>query len=133
MTSIDHRIALLNERINELEDELARFEAKTGFMNAETMLESAKAWIVRNPKAWKLLQSVARYSIENQRRFSIKRELEGLRENSDVVIGEDDYRISNSYSAVFVRLLSDEMPELRSLVTFRKSKVDRFFPWLRSL
>ena len=133
MASIDHKIRLLNQRISELEDELKRFESKTGFMNAETMLDRAKAWIVRNPKAWSYLKRMAHCSVTKQQRFSIKRELEELREASDINMGEDEYRISNSYSAVFVRLLADEMPELRSLVTFRKSKVDRFFPWLKSL
>lgn len=128
MSDIETRFALMNERINELEDELKRFEAKTGFMSAETMLNNAKAWIARNPKAWAYLKRMAHYSITNQSRFSIKREIEALRESSDVKLSdEDDYKISNSYSAVFVRLLIEDMPELRPLVVLRPSKVDRLF------
>lgn len=120
-------VAALESRIAELESRLACFESKTGFMNAETMLENAKAWIVRNPKAWKYLQHMARHAIANQERFSIKKELEELREADFVLNDEADYKISNSYSSVFVRMLIQEMPELRELVTLRHSKVDRLF------
>lgn len=121
------QITELQRQVKELQERLALFEAKTGYMSAETMLENAKAWIARNPKAWSYLKRMAHHAITNQQRFSIKRELEELRE-SDIVLGdESDYKISNSYSAVFVRLLIQEMPELRELVTLRPSKVDRLF------
>ena len=126
------RINQLEDQVRELTARLAVFEARTGFMSAETMLENAKAWIARNPKAWSYLKRMAHYSITNQQRFSIKRELEALREADGVSVGEDDYKISNSYSAVFVRLLVDEMPELRELVSLRPSKVDRFFSWRKA-
>lgn len=115
----------LQERIAELEQRLALFESKTGFMSAETMLENAKAWVARNPQAWTYLKAMARRAITNQERFSIKRELEELRESNTVRMDEDDYKISNSYAAVLVRLLIQEMPELREFVTLRRSKVDR--------
>lgn len=115
----------LYERIAELEQRLALFESKTGFMNAETMLANAKAWVARNPQAWTYLKAMAHRAITNQERFSIKRELEELRESNFVRMDEDDYKISNSYAAVLVRLLIQEMPELREFVTLRRSKVDR--------
>lgn len=115
----------LQERIAELEQRLALFESKTGFMSAETMLENAKAWVARNPQAWKYLKAMAHRAITNQERFSIKRELEELRESNSVRMDTDDYKISNSYASVIVRLLIQEMPELREFVTLRRSKVDR--------
>ena len=120
-----NEVEALRLRVQELEERLAEFESKTGFMNAETMLANANAWIVRNPKAWTYLKAKAHRSITNQERFSIKRELEELRESNNIRMDEDDYKISNSYSAVFVRLLIQEMPELREFVTLRHSKVDR--------
>lgn len=118
----------MEARIAELEERLALFESKTGFMSAETMKENAEAWIARNPKAWDLIKANAKASIRQQKRFSVKRALEELRDAPDIIWGSnDDFKISNSYSAVFVRILITEMPELRELVTLRRSKVDRLF------
>lgn len=118
----------MEARIAELEERLALFESKTGFMSAETMKENAEAWIERNPMAWDLIKARAQASIRQQKRFSVKRALEELRDAPGIVWGSnDDFKISNSYSAVFVRILVTEMPELRELVTLRRSKVDRLF------
>lgn len=118
----------MEARIAELEERLALFESKTGFMSAETMKENAEAWIARNPKAWDLIKANAQASIRQQKRFSVKRALEELRDAPGIIWGSnDDFKISNSYSAVFVRILVTEMPELRELVTLRRSKVDRLF------
>ena len=133
MSDYEERFRLLNERINQLEDELARFETKTGFMNAETMRDNARAWIVRNPQAWSFLVRNAIRCVATQKRYSIQQALEELRNDPEIVMGEDEYRISNSYAAVFARELADEIPGLRPLITFRRSKVDRFYPWIREL
>lgn len=118
----------LERQIAELTARLETFEAKTGFMSAETMKENAEAWIERNPMAWNLIKARAQASIRAQKRFSVKRALEELRDAPGIVWGSnDDFKISNSYSAVFVRILVTEMPELRELVTLRRSKVDRLF------
>ena len=129
----EERFRLLNERINQLEDELARFESKTGFMNAETMRKNARAWIVRNPRAWTFLVRNAVWYVQQQKHYSIKQSLEELRNETSIVIGDDDFKISNSYAAVFARELADEIPGLRPLITFRRSKVDRFYPWIREV
>ncbi|MBR3223811.1 MAG: hypothetical protein IKF78_00625 [Atopobiaceae bacterium] len=118
----------MEKRIAELEERLALFESKTGFMSADTMLENAKAWIARNPMAWDLIKARAQVSIRQQKRFSVKRALEELRDAPGIVWGSnDDFKISNSYASVFVRILVQEMPELREFVTLRRSKVDRLF------
>lgn len=128
MVEIEKRFEMMNERINQLEDQLARFEAKTGFMDADTMREKGLAWIARNPRAWRYLKRMAHYSVTNQSRFSIQKELETLRE-TEINMGDDEYKVANSYGALLARELCDEMPELRELVTLRPSKLDRFYKW----
>lgn len=118
----------LEREVAELRERLQQFEAKTGFMSAETMKENAEAWIARNPKAWDIIRDQAKAAIRDQKRFSVKKALEVLRDSPIITwLTEDDFKISNSYSAVFVRILVTEMPELRPLVTIRRSKVDRLY------
>lgn len=124
----EKRFEMMDERINQLEDQLARFEAKTGFMSADTMRKRGLAWIARNPRAWRYLKQKAFNSITNQARFSIQKELETLRE-AEINMGDDEYKVANSYGALLARELCDEMPELRELVTLRPSKLDRFYKW----
>lgn len=117
----------LKDRIAELEERLACFEAKTGFMSAETMKANAEAWIARNPKAWEFIRNDAHKAVRDKTRFSIKKTLENLRSLPGFVWQGDDFKISNSYSPVFARLLVKEMPELREYTVLKRSKVDRLF------
>lgn len=118
----------MEARIAELEERLALFESKTGFMSADTMMENAKAWIAKNPKAWEIIENQARAAIRDRKRFSVKKALDVLRDNPIITwLDDSDFKISNSYASVFTRLLVQEMPELREFVTIRKSKVDRLF------
>lgn len=133
MSDYEECFRLLNERINQLEDELARFESKTGFMNAETMRDNARAWIVNNPKAWAYLNRNAVRAVATQSRFSIQQAIEQLRNDPSIMIDESTYRICNSYGAVLARELANELPQLRTLIKFGRSKVDRFYPWLKDL
>ena len=123
------QVAELMARIEQLEAQLASYEARSGFMTAQEMLDMAYAWIDRNPLAWGHLKGAALAAIDQQRRFSIKKELEQLRESPEVVKGDADYKISNSLSPVLVRLLIKEMPELGELATVRPSKVDGALQW----
>lgn len=121
-------VEALERQIAELTARLETFEAKTGFMSAETMLENAEAWIARNPKAWEIIRNQARAAIRDDTRFSIKKALEILRDNPIITwLDDSDFKISNSYSAVFSRILCQEMPQLREHVTLRRSKLDRLF------
>ena len=118
----------LERQIAELTARLETFESKTGFMSADTMMENAKAWIAKNPKAWEIIENQARAAIRDRKRFSVKKALEVLRDNPIITwLDDSDFKISNSYASVFTRLLVQKMPELREFVTMRKSKVDRLF------
>lgn len=118
----------LEARIAQLEDRLSLFEAKTGYMSAETMLENTKKWIVENIEAWRYLKSYARKCVEDQRRFSIQKALEELRDSPIVVkVGDVPYKLPNAYGAVLVRMLCKEVEGLSDLVVMRRSKVDRLF------
>lgn len=97
-------------------------------MTADQMIERANAWIVRNPKAWAFIKDQARMCVSRKGRFSVKRAIENLRDSSLVTMGDDDWKISNSYSAVFVRLLIREIPELAKYTKLNASKVDRLMP-----
>ena len=121
-------IQQLERRVTELEERLEQFEAKTGFMSAETMYDNAKAWIERNPRAWAFIKQRADACVYDRHRFSMKRALEELRD-SDLVnrFNEDDFKISNSYASVLTRFLIQEMPEVAEFTVLQKSKVDRLF------
>ena len=77
----------LKDRIAELEERLALFEAKTGFMSAETMKANAEALKERNPFACDIIKATAQKCIKEQRRFSVKRALEDLRDAPGIVWG----------------------------------------------
>lgn len=118
----------LEARLAELEERLSLFEAKTGFMSAETMLENTKRWVAENVGAWNYLKQYARKCVESQRRFSIQKALEELREAQGVTkVGDVPYKMPNAYGAVLVRMLCKEVEGLSELVTMRHSKVDRLF------
>lgn len=117
----------MEQRIAELEERIAQFEAKTGFMSADTMKANAEAWIERNPKAWAFVKNDARAAVRDKTRFSIKKTLENLRSLPGFVWQGDDFKISNSYSSVFARILLKEVPGLDEVMTVRRSKVDRLF------
>ena len=118
----------LQKEIDELTARLEVFESKTGFMSSKVMRERAEDWAKRNPLAWNMIRQRARNCLESNTRFSIKRQIENLRDMPGIM-GADDYRICNSFSPVFARMLVAEMPELleRGLITLRRSKVDRFY------
>ena len=118
----------LENRVKELEERLKQFESKTGFMSAETMYSNAKAWIARNPRAWAFIKQRADKCIHDGHRFSMQRALEELRD-SDLVnrFNEDDFKVNNSLASVLTRFLIEDMPEVKSVVTLRHSKVDRLF------
>ena len=118
----------LEREVKELRERLACFEAKTGFMSAETMKANAEAWIERNPRAWDFIVNRANSAVKEQKRFSIKRTLEDFRDLPEFVWwGDDDFKISNSYSPVFARILVKQVPGLEEFVTLKRSKVDRLF------
>ena len=118
----------LQAEIEELQKRLDVFESKTGFMSAKVMRERAEEWIDRNPSAWHFIRSRAQKCLDSGSRFSIKRQIENLRDTPGIM-SADDYKICNSFSPVFARILVAEMPELleRGLITLRRSKVDRFY------
>ena len=123
-----YTIGELEKMINELTLKVEALEAKSGYMDAQSMVDRANAWIARNPKAWAFIKDQARIVAYRGGRFSIKRVLENLRDSRIVNMAEDDYKISNSYSAVFNRLLVRDIPRLAGYVTLRPSKVDYLFP-----
>ena len=119
----------LKAEIDELNARLDLFESKTGFMSAREMRDRAEEWVKRNEFAWNIIRQRARNCIESNARFSIKRQIENLRDLPGVMSSDDDYKICNSFSPVFARMLVEEMPELleKGLITLRRSKVDRFY------
>lgn len=128
-TVSEKKIRRLEKKVAMLQEQLESYEARSGYLTAEEMLGKCNAWIANNPRAWRYLKTKARESIRYRTRFSIKRELERLRDSGLVRLTDDAYKISNSYSAVLVRLLVKEMPRLYPYVTVKKSKVDGVLDW----
>lgn len=120
-------------RIEELEQRVAAYEKKSGYQTAKDMITKAEAWIARNPKAWALIKDHAQMCALHKGRFSIKRTLEELRDSSLVNMTDDDYKISNNYSAVFNRFLIRELPEIARYTVIKPSKIDYYFPDVTSI
>ena len=117
----------LEKRIEELEMRLDVFESGTGFMSAQMMVDYAKKWTENNPSAWRYIREYADDCIENNRRFSIQKACEYLRDSKLVLNLDGDYKINNSLTAPLTRMLVKDKPELKPLVDMRRSKTDRFF------
>ena len=123
---LENEVMRLNSKIADLEERLAQFEAKTGFMSAEEIVKHAKAWTVNNPHAWQFMRNYADRAIVNNERFSMQKVLEEMRESPlAIAFPGEDFKINNSYAAAFVRMLVAEKPDLAKHVTLRRSKVDR--------
>lgn len=118
----------LYKRVEELEQRLAAYESKSGYQTAKDMINKADAWIARNPKAWEVIKDRANMCVIRKGRFSIKRTLEELRDSSLVNMTDDDYKISNNYSAVFNRKLIRELPSVAKYTIIKPSKLDYYFP-----
>lgn len=121
----------LRAEIEQLRERLDLFESRTGFMSAKTMYNDAMAWIKRNGKAWAYIKAYADKCINEQKRFSIQKACEELRD-MDIVDREELFKINNSYAAVLTRQLVQEFvsegkESIKELVTMRRSKVDRYF------
>ena len=128
MDANSERIAELEKQLNELSIRLEAFEAKSGYMKADEMVKRARQWTIRNPHAWRSIKNSADLCITLKKRFSIKKAVEELRESCLVAAYPDEeFKVSNSYSAVFARMLVEEKPALKDYVTLKKSKVDRYF------
>ena len=127
--ALNERVTLLEKRNEELQQRIDLYEAKSGFMSAEDMVDKANAWITRNYRAWNLILAAADSAIIHRNRFSVKKAVEDLRDSNIVKMTDDDWKISNNYAAVFARLLIKARPQLKEydLLKIRPSKVDRLF------
>ena len=117
----------LQARIDELEERLKRHEERTEPMSAETMYETAKAWIEANPSIWRSVKYVAEARARQGKRVSMKRIIEDLRDSYGVTWQTEAFKLSNSVTSALARFLVRECPEVKGHIQLKRSKVDRFF------
>lgn len=123
----------LRAEIDELRERLEVFESRTGFMSAKTMFHDGMEWINRNRDAWAYIKAYADKCISEQRRFSIQKACEELRDMNLVNVDKSElFKVNNSYAAVLTRQLVAEFvaegkESIKQLVSMRRSKVDRYF------
>ena len=117
----------LQARIDELEERLARHEERTEPMSAETMYETAKAWIEANPQIWELVKSKAMSRARRNQRVSMQRIVEELRDQYGLVWQTENFKIANGCVAPLARFLVAECPKVKDHIRLGRSKVDRYF------
>ena len=124
----DAEVSDLMRRVTVLEEDLAIVTARSGTLTAEQMYLGARAFIARNTHSWQRIKDLARESAIANRRFSLKREIEDMRESSSGIKPNDDlYLFNNSLTTPLTRFLIEEVPEVEPCIARRPSKVDKFF------
>lgn len=121
------KVIELERRIAELEERLARHEERTEPMSAEVMYNTAQAFIENNPQIWQSMVNIARSRARQNKRVSMKRIVEDMRDQYSVVWQTEDFKFSNSVTACLARFLIQECPEVKGHIRLGRSKVDRFF------
>lgn len=121
------KVIELERRIAELEERLARHEERTEPMSAEVMYNTAQAFIENNPQIWQSMVNIARSRARQNKRVSMKRIVEDMRDQYSTVWQTEDFKFSNSVTAALARFLIQECPEVKGHIRLGRSKVDRFF------
>lgn len=108
-------------------EELERHVEGTEGMSAETMYRRALAIVKGSPSVWERIKADARAAARECRRFSMKKEIEILRDEGRIKTDDLDYKFNSSVTAALTRFLVYEVPEVGAYVSFRSSKVDKYF------
>lgn len=125
---LQKQIDELTDKQKKLERELDEHRVRTEGLSAQEMFKRAKAFKDNNPGIWDQIVADARIAAKYQRRFSVKKEIEELRETKWILLDEhEDYRFNNSYTAPLTRFLIQEVPEVEPYVHIRTSKTDKYF------
>lgn len=121
------KVIELERKIAELEERLKRHEERTEPMSAEVMYSTAKEFIANNPQIWQSMVNIARSRARQNKRVSMKRIIEDMRDQYSTVWQTEDFKFSNSVTAALARFLIQECPEVKGHIKINRSKVDRFF------
>ena len=89
-----------------------------------TQLYRARHWIAENPDAWAYMCSVARREAAHDRKFGMKWIVEETRKKAFVNRAGEPFKINNSHTAAFARIMVQQYPELRPFIEYRKSQFD---------
>ena len=97
-----------------------------GMARAESVLAEAQAWRHANGHLYKLLESWALDEVAAGRRFSSRELVERLRWHGMALTDSrgKSVRVGNDIAAVLARWLVAEHPEVRGMVTMRRSPLD---------
>lgn len=120
-------IAQLLEVVRVIAEELERHVERTEGMSAWEMFTRARKLMRENPSVWQRITDDARAAARDGRRFSMKKEIEILRDEGRINTLEEDYKFNSSVTAALTRFLLYEVPEVEPYVSVRPSKVDKFF------
>ena len=91
---------------------------------AELHMAKAKEWIDRNPRAWNYITSQALKSAAIGRRFGMKALCEHVRWHMVVNEGDEEFKVCNTYTAYFARILIEEHPEVEPYIVTRRAAAD---------
>lgn len=119
--------ARLVEIVGVIAEELERHVERTEGMSAEKMFARARGFMRENPSVWGRIKDDARSAAREGRRFSMKKEIEDLRDEGRIKTLEGDYKFNSSVTAALTRFLLHEVPEAEPYVAIRPSKVDKYF------
>lgn len=87
-------------------------------------MAKAKAWIERNPKAWSYISQQAVNCAKNNKRFGMKELCEHVRWHMKINEGDEEFKLCNTYTAYFARILISEHPEVEPYITTKKAAAD---------
>lgn len=89
--------------------------------NHENLRLKTEQWIKQNPRAYDLYKQFARDLLRKGRKFSAKLITERIRWEYYFNYDEE-FKISNDYTAYIARRLCEDIPELQSILKFKKTR-----------
>ena len=88
-------------------------------------IRAAREWIRLNPYLWDEIESWALNETKHHRKFAMQTALERIRWKDYVDNAGQPTKVSNSYGAIFSRMLISMHPEIEPYVTKRSSVYDQ--------
>lgn len=99
-------------------------ESDSTISKAKELWYKAEQWTVNNPFAWSHLVRICLREAEHKRKFGTNWAIEETRKKDFTTSDGERFKISNSYSPVFGRMIVKEHPEVRPYIILHKSIVD---------
>ena len=96
--------------------------------DAARNVAKVRYWRVLNSQLYAKLVAFALHETAHERRFSVQKWIEEIRNKDYVDLLGNPMTINNSYAPIFARMLVAEYPEVRGYIELRKSIYDVLIP-----